>query len=99
MRPYGRIALCGAISQYNVAGEGIRNLSLAIGKRLTLRGYIVSDHNKRMPEFLTEMGGWLREGKVRYDETVVDGLENAPAAFMGMLAGENTGKMIVRLAA
>jgi NADPH-dependent curcumin reductase CurA len=98
MRPYGRVALCGAISQYNVAGAGIRNLSLAIGKRLTLRGYIVSDHNKRMPEFLTEMGGWLREGRVRYDETVVDGLENAPAAFMGMLAGQNTGKMIVRLA-
>jgi NADPH-dependent curcumin reductase CurA len=99
LRPYGRVALCGAISQYNVAGAGIRNLSLAIGKRLTLRGYIVSDHNRQMPEFLTEMGGWLREGKVRYDETVVDGLENAPAAFMGMLAGENTGKMIVRLAA
>ena len=98
LRPYGRVALCGAISQYNVAGAGIRNLSLAIGKRLTLRGYIVSDHNRQMPEFLTEMGGWLREGKVRYDETVVDGLENAPAAFMGMLAGENTGKMIVRLA-
>jgi NADPH-dependent curcumin reductase CurA len=87
MRPYGRIALCGAISQYNVAGEGIRNLSLAIGKRLTLRGYIVSDHNRQMPSSSPRWGGWLREGKVRYDETVVDGLENAPAAFMGMLAG------------
>jgi NADPH-dependent curcumin reductase CurA len=99
IRPYGRIALCGAISQYNAAAPGPNNLSLAIGKRLTLRGYIVSDHNRRMPEFLADMSGWLREGRVRYDETVVDGLENAPAAFMGMLAGENTGKMIVRLAA
>jgi NADPH-dependent curcumin reductase CurA len=99
IRPYGRIALCGAISQYNAAAPGPGNLSLAIGKRLTLRGYIVSDHNRRMPDFIAEMSGWLREGLVRYDETVVDGLENAPAAFMGMLAGENTGKMIVRLAA
>jgi NADPH-dependent curcumin reductase CurA len=98
MRPFGRIALCGAISQYNVAGAGITNLALAIGKRLTLRGFIVTDHNRRMPEFLTEMSGWLRDGLISYDETVVDGLENAPGAFMGMLAGENTGKMIVRLA-
>ena len=98
MRQYGRIALCGAISQYNAAGGGIGNLALAIGKRLTLRGYIVTDHNRRMKEFLPEMAGWLREGRVRYDETLVDGLENAPKAFMGMLAGENTGKMIVRLA-
>jgi NADPH-dependent curcumin reductase CurA len=98
MRPYGRIALCGAISQYNEANAGPGNLSLAIGKRLTLRGYIITDHNRRMKEFIPEMAGWLREGQVRYDETVVDGLENAPAAFMGMLAGKNTGKMIVRLA-
>jgi NADPH-dependent curcumin reductase CurA len=118
-RQYGRIALCGAISQYNsgrqpaqrsgadgqaaapgdeVAGAGVRNLPLAIGKRLTLRGYIIIDHGRRMPEFVAEMSGWLRDGVVRYDETVVDGLENAPSAFMGMLAGENTGKMIVKLA-
>jgi NADPH-dependent curcumin reductase CurA len=96
-RLYGRIALCGAISQYNSGGPGIRNLTLAIGKRLTLRGYIIIDHGRRMPEFIAEMSGWLRDGVVRYDETVVDGLENAPSAFMGMLAGENTGKMIVKL--
>jgi NADPH-dependent curcumin reductase CurA len=98
MRQYGRIALCGAISQYNEATGGIRNLGLAVGKRLTLRGYIILDHGQRMKEFVPEMAGWLREGRVRYDETIVDGLENAPGAFIGMLAGQNTGKMIVRLA-
>jgi NADPH-dependent curcumin reductase CurA len=99
MRTYGRIALCGAISQYNQPTGGPANLGLAIPKRLTLRGYIITDHNRRMKEFAPEMAGWLRDGRVRYDETVVDGLENAPSAFIGMLAGRNTGKMIVRLAA
>jgi NADPH-dependent curcumin reductase CurA len=98
MRQYGRIALCGAISQYNTPSGGIRNLGLAVGKRLTLRGYIITDHGQRMKEFVPEMAGWLRDGRVRYDETVVDGLENAPSAFIGLLAGKNTGKMIVRLA-
>jgi NADPH-dependent curcumin reductase CurA len=98
MRPHGRIALCGAISAYIAVAAGPNNLPLAIGKRLTLRGFIVSDHGRRMADYVAEMGPWLRDGRVRWDETVVDGLANAPAAFIGMLAGENTGKMIVRLA-
>jgi NADPH-dependent curcumin reductase CurA len=99
MRNYGRVALCGAIAQYNAteAAPAPRNLALAIGKRLTLRGYIVTDHGDRQADFLAEMSGWLREGRVRFAETIVDGLGNAPAAFLGMLRGENTGKMIVRL--
>jgi NADPH-dependent curcumin reductase CurA len=98
---HGRVALCGAISHYNVAGEapnGPRNLSLAIGKRLTLRGFIVGDHRHLRGDFAREVGTWLSEGRIRYRETVVDGLENAPAAFIGLLNGENTGKMLVRLA-
>jgi NADPH-dependent curcumin reductase CurA len=100
LNPFGRVALCGAISQYNAeqAAPGPRNLSLAVGKRLTLRGFIVSDHADRMPDFLAEAGGWLREGRLRVDETVVDGIENAPEAFLGMLRGANLGKMLVRLA-
>ena len=99
LRMYGRVALCGSISNYNATDPqpGPNNLTLAVGKRLTLRGYIVTDHNRRMKDYLAEMSGWLRDGAVRYEETVVDGLENAPAAFMGLLAGENLGKMVVRI--
>jgi NADPH-dependent curcumin reductase CurA len=99
MRLHGRIAVCGMISVYN-ATEPVaapRNLSLLIGKRLTMRGFLVNDHNSLMKEYLTRMSGWLRDGTVRYDETVVDGLERAPEAFLGLLRGENTGKMVVKI--
>jgi NADPH-dependent curcumin reductase CurA len=99
LRRNGRVAMCGAISVYNASSPpaGPRNLTLAIGKRLTLRGYIISDHFDRFPHFAREVGRWLAEGKVRYRETVVEGLERAPEAFIGLLRGENTGKMVVRL--
>jgi NADPH-dependent curcumin reductase CurA len=97
LRPFGRVAMCGAISGYNGVAEGPRNISLAIGKRLTLRGFLVGDHNDRRPAFLEEVGGWLADGLISFSETVVDGLENAPKAFIGMLRGDNTGKMLVRL--
>ncbi|GAT67857.1 NADP-dependent oxidoreductase [Planomonospora sphaerica] len=95
----GRIAMCGSISAYNATEPPCapRNLFLAVGKRLTMRGFIVGDHSSRMRDMIAEVGGWLREGRITADETVVDGLENAPAAFIGLLRGENTGKMIVRL--
>ncbi|WP_189240812.1 NADP-dependent oxidoreductase [Planomonospora parontospora] len=95
----GRIAMCGSIAAYNATEPPCapRNLFLAVGKRLTMRGFIVSDHSSRMRDMVAEVGGWLREGRITADETVVDGLENAPAAFIGLLRGENTGKMIVRL--
>jgi len=97
---HGRAALCGAIAQYNdvTPPPGPRNLSLLIGKRLALTGFLVSDHSARMPAFVAEAAGWLRAGALRCDETVVDGIEAAPAAFLGLLRGENTGKMVVRLA-
>jgi NADPH-dependent curcumin reductase CurA len=99
LKPFGRAALCGAISSYNATEPpaGPNNLSLAVGKRLTLRGFIVTDHGRRMKDYLPEMAGWLREGTVHWKETVVDGLENATGAFRGLLAGENLGKMVVRL--
>lgn len=95
----GRVAMCGAIAGYNdtTPPAAPRNLALAIGKRLTLRGFLVGDHSARMPDMIAEVGGWLREGKISFQETVVDGLENAPEAFLGLLRGENTGKMVVRL--
>jgi NADPH-dependent curcumin reductase CurA len=68
-----------------------------VTKRLTLRGYIIVDHFDRFPDFAREVGRWVAEGKIRYRETVADGIERAPDAFIGLLNGENTGKMVVRL--
>ena len=95
----GRVALCGAISQYNATEPtpGPRNLGNAVGKRLTLRGFIVSDHGDRMRAFAEEVGGLLRDGRIKHRETVVEGLDKAPEAFIGLLRGDNTGKMLVRL--
>ena len=100
LRRYGRIALCGAISSYNATEPpaGPRNLHLAIGKRLTLRGFIVFDHADRLPDFEREVGGWLREGSLHAPETIVEGgIEQAPQAFIDLLRGANTGKMLVSL--
>ena len=99
LRPHGRAALCGAISQYNSESPppGPRNLGLLVGKRLTLRGFLVGDHTESRPAFLAEVGGWLAEGRIRLAETVFEGVENAPAAFIGLMRGENFGKMLVRV--
>lgn len=95
----GRVALCGAISQYNAtaAPAAPRNLAVAIGKQLTLRGFLVNGQRQHSAEFAQQMAAWLADGTVRYDETVVDGLENAPQAFIDLLDGANTGKMLVRI--
>jgi NADPH-dependent curcumin reductase CurA len=79
------------------AGARAAQSRLMIGNRLTLRGFLVGDHADRRPAFLAEVGGWLAEGRIRLAETIVDGVENAPAAFIGLMRGENTGKMLVRV--
>ncbi|MFI9157449.1 NADP-dependent oxidoreductase [Kitasatospora aureofaciens] len=96
---HGRAVLCGAIAQYNetTAPAAPRNLAMAIGKRLRLEGMLVRDHAALQPQFVTEMAGWLRSGELRTEETVVDGFENAAQAFIDLLRGVNTGKMVVRL--
>ncbi|RDI75433.1 putative NADP-dependent oxidoreductase [Gaiella occulta] len=99
LRVRGRVVACGAISQYN-AGEpapGPRNMFMLVTKRLRMQGFIVSDHDDRFPAFLSDMGEWLRDGRVHYRETIVEGIENAPAAFIGLLQGDNVGKMLVRV--
>ena len=100
MRPFGRIPVCGMISQYNdtEGAPGPRTLIHIIPKRLRMQGFIVSDHADRMRDFQRDVAAWLREGRIRYDETIVDGLERAVDAFLGLFEGENTGKMLVRLA-
>jgi NADPH-dependent curcumin reductase CurA len=99
MRERGRIVLCGAISRYNdeAPAPGPNNLFLAVTRRLTLQGFIVSDHWNQMPQFLEQMGGWIAEGRMVWQETVVDGLERMPDAFAGLFRGDNMGKMLVRL--
>ena len=99
LKDHGRVAMSGAIAHYNVTEPpvGPSNLGLVITKRLALRGFIVSDHQHRMPEMIADVSAWLREGKLAHTETIVDGLEHAPDAFISLLRGANTGKMIVRL--
>ncbi len=99
MKLRGRVVMCGAISVYNDAGPrpGPRNLPLVIGKRLTIRGFIVTDHLADTPAFLAEVVPELRAGRLVARETVVEGIENAPRALLDMLAGANVGKMIVKL--
>ncbi|WP_455356251.1 NADP-dependent oxidoreductase [Streptomyces sp. SYSU K217416] len=96
---HGRATLCGAIAQYNDTepAPGPRNLALVIGKRLRLQGVLVGDHAALQPRFVQDVSGWLRSGELKHAETVVEGIENGVDAFLGMLRGENTGKMIVSL--
>ena len=97
IRTHGRIALCGGISGYNGEGYGIRNMMLTVGKRVTLRGFIISDHFDRQPAFVDEVGGYLRDGKLQFRETIVEGgVDAAPQAFIDLLRGANTGKMLVK---
>jgi len=87
------------ISQYNdtEASPGPSNLGLIIGKRLKLQGYIVSDYRARAGEFYADMKQWIAAGQIKWQETVVEGIENAPTAFIGLFTGENMGKMLVKL--
>ncbi|WP_127359776.1 NADP-dependent oxidoreductase [Actinacidiphila soli] len=95
----GRIAICGLIAQYNDTEPscGPRNMAKVLQNRLRIEGFLVGDHYDLQPQFVQEVGGWLAEGKLHYRETVVEGIENNLEAFFGLLRGENTGKMIVKL--
>jgi NADPH-dependent curcumin reductase CurA len=99
LRTYGRVVACGSISRYNDASPaaGPRNMFMVVTKRLRLQGYIISDHFDRFGEFAREAADWLREGRLQYRETIVEGIENAPQAFLGLLRGENIGKMLVKV--
>jgi NADPH-dependent curcumin reductase CurA len=97
---FARFALCGMISQYNSIAQpyGVRNLMLVVGKQIRMEGFIVGAYNDLMDDFLRDVRGWVAEGKLRSAETVFEGLENAPDAFLGLFTGENLGKALVKLA-
>ncbi len=99
MADFGRIAACGAIAGYNAAAPqpGPRNLMMTISKRLTLRGFIVSDHQEAAGEFYRTVGPWVSSGELRFRETTYDGFERTVDAFLDLFTGANTGKMLVRL--
>jgi NADPH-dependent curcumin reductase CurA len=97
MRNHGRLALCGSISGYNGDRSGPRNIALAVGKRLTLRGFIVRDHDDLREAFVAEAAPAIADGRIVVRETIREGLEEAPQAFIDLLRGANTGKMLVRL--
>lgn len=99
-----RVPVCGLVSQYNATSlpEGPDRLGYLMGqilrKRITMRGFIIfEDFAPLYPEFAEEMGEWLKTGKIHYREDMIDGLEQAPAAFIGMLEGENFGKRVIRV--
>lgn len=99
MNDFGRIAFCGAISEYQdkepIAGP--TKMFTIVQRRLNLQGFIISDHVALMGDFVNEVGGLLKQGKLKARETVIDGLANAPQAFMGLLKGENFGKLVVKV--
>ena len=100
MRNFGRIALCGMISNYNDTEmtPGPRGMGIIIQRRIKIQGFIAFDDQKLNMEFIQKAAGWLAEGKLKYKESVTEGLENAPSAFIGLLKGENFGKQIVKIA-
>ncbi len=99
MNPFGRIVMCGMISMYNdvMPPPGPVRMPYIIQKKLTMKGFIVSDHFDKFNSFTAEMAKWIGEGKIKWHETIVDGIENAPEAFIGLFKGENMGKMIVKV--
>lgn len=99
MNPFGRIAACGMIASYNDATPvpGPNNLMLIVGKKIRINGFIVSDHGDMRDEFLSEMIPWIQAGKIKSRETVIEGLDHAVDAFLGLFSGQNFGKMVVKL--
>ena len=99
MRLHGRITVCGMISVYNATEPtpAPRNLAMVIGKRLTLRGMLVSDHFGLEQKFLGEVAPLVADGRIKHRETVFEGLRNAPEAFLAMLRGDGVGKNLVRI--
>ncbi|KAF0484672.1 NADP-binding protein [Gigaspora margarita] len=95
---FARVVACGMISQYNTKDHyGVKNLIQIIGKRVLIQGFIVSDHFQEMESFRNEMVEWFKQGKLKYKEDIVEGIQNAPQALINILTGKKFGKMIVKI--
>jgi NADPH-dependent curcumin reductase CurA len=99
LNKFGRVSCCGMISTYNEAQPGPANLTRIITKQLHLQGLLVSNffQDKRIGEFGRDMSAWLASGAIKAEETIVDGFENTPQAFISLFSGKNNGKMLVKL--
>jgi len=103
LNDFARVPVCGLVAHYNDTSlppgpdRSAALMALVLTRSMTLRGFIQNEFSARYPEFLREMGRWLHEGKMRYREDIVEGLENAPEAFIGLLKGRNFGKLLVRV--
>jgi len=100
MNPLGRIPVCGMISAYNTPGArstGVTTLSNMIYNRITMKGFVVYEFNHLREQFISDMTGWIRDGRMQYRETIHQGIEEAPDALIGLFTGENIGKMLVAL--
>jgi len=96
MRPHGRIAVCGMVSQHGASStEGIRNLFCLITKQVRMQGFLQSDYRHLFLQFVDCMTNYYKQGKIVYIEDMSEGLESAPAAFVGLFAGKNIGKQVV----
>ena len=98
MNVRGRIPVCGMISTYNGGGEGVRNLFALIYGRVRMEGFVASDFPHLNEAFVADMTGWLKDGRVKYQETILDGFERAPEGLIGLFSGVNAGKMLIRVA-
>ena len=99
MKNYGRIVICGRISQMNATspGEGLKNMAHVLVKRLTIKGFLIFDHYDDYKDFENDMSNWVINKKIKWRETIVKGIENSPQAFLDLLNGKNIGKMIVKI--
>tara|TARA_Y100000992_G_scaffold176224_1_gene118833 strand:+ start:481 stop:1488 length:1008 start_codon:yes stop_codon:yes gene_type:complete len=99
MKNFGRIIICGRISQMNTTSpvSGLKNMAHVLVKRLTIRGFLIFDHQNEIEPFETDMSNWLLEGKIKFKETIFEGIENAPKSFIALLNGKNIGKMLVKI--
>ena len=99
MNNYGRIVICGRISQMNATspGEGLKNMAHVLVKRLTIKGFLIFDHINDREEFENDMNKWILNKEIKWKETIVKGLENSPQAFIDLLNGKNIGKMLVKI--
>ncbi|WP_296594997.1 NADP-dependent oxidoreductase [Phenylobacterium sp.] len=98
MNVRGRIPVCGMISTYNGGGEGVRNLSSLIYSRVRMEGFVASDFPYLQGRFVEDMTGWLKDGRIKYQETILEGFERAPEGLIGLFSGLNSGKMLIRVA-
>ena len=97
MNPFGRVAVCGLVAGYNGQDISLRNVRAILVSRLRVQGFIVSEHLEVWPQALAELAAHVAAGRITYRETIAEGLERAPAAFIGMLKGENLGKQLVKV--